>query len=297
MAIRPPAVAGLFYPAQASRLRADVDALLDAAVGPALPPKALIAPHAGYIYSGSTAACAYASLRSRQGEIAHVVLLGPCHRVSLPGIALPKATRFATPLGETPVWAEGAARAARLPAVVTSAEAHAEEHSLEVQLPFIQRVLGAVDVLPLAVGWADASLVAAVLASVWGGAETVVIVSSDLSHYLPYADARRRDGETIRQILALAGPLAFDQACGAAPVNGLLLAGSAHGLRPRLFKACNSGDTAGDKNRVVGYAAIGFYNGPDSENNGNGLNDASTDNHDFANWGGLDDNDSHDNAV
>jgi len=258
MSVRPPAVAGLFYPGDPAVLRDDVDALLaavEAASGAT--PKAVVAPHAGYVYSGSTAASAYAALR-QAAPVDHVVLLGPTHRVGVDALALPGVDALATPLGEVPVWAEGVAATAALPQVVVSARVHAEEHSLEVQLPFVQRVFPGVPVLPLAVGWVTPQQVAEVLEAVWGGPETVIIVSSDLSHYHEYGEARRIDHVTIEQILGLAGPLDHEQACGATPVNGLLLAAQRHGLAPRLLGACNSGDTAGDRRRVVGYAAVAF---------------------------------------
>ncbi|MDR0415811.1 MAG: AmmeMemoRadiSam system protein B [Propionibacteriaceae bacterium] len=283
MTTRPPAVAGLFYPGQPAALAAAVDALLAAVPAPAPPPPAFVAPHAGYVYSGSTAALAYAAVRARRDEIAHVVILGPTHRFGLPAIALPAADRFATPLGDVPVWADGAARVAGLPQVAVSAPAHAEEHSIEVHLPFLQRTLADFDVLPLAVGWVSDAAVAEVVEAVWNPADTLIVASSDLSHYLPYDEARRRDEATLRQLLDLAGPLDHDQACGATPVNGLMTAAgrgclgppgpadgppaSAPGLTPRLLGACNSGDTAGDRARVVGYAAVGFYPSADTAAN------------------------------
>jgi AmmeMemoRadiSam system protein B len=262
MRVRPPAVAGTFYPDDPDVLRTTVDGLLQGAEGQGLPPKALIAPHAGYAYSGPMAALAYAPLLTRPQHIRHVVLLGPCHRTGLPGLALPGADALATPLGEVSVWAEGVALAGGLSQVVTSAAVHAYEHSLEVHLPFLQRTLRGFDVLPLAVGWAPSEDVAAVIDLVYGGPETLIVVSSDLSHYHSYADARRRDQATLGQILALDGRLDPEQACGAHPVNGLLVAAVHHGLRASLVGSCNSGDASGDRRRVVGYAAVRF-DGPD----------------------------------
>jgi len=221
-------------------------------------PKALIVPHAGYIYSGPVAASAYAQLADLRGRIRRVVLLGPTHRVYVRGLALPEAERFATPLGEVPLDREGMQRLAGLPQVTTSAAAHQMEHSLEVQLPFLQQVLGDFQLLPLAVGEATAAEVAEVLEQVWGGDETLIVVSSDLSHFLPDEEARKVDGRTVDAILALDSHLSHEQACGATPVNGLLLAAKRHGLRAVKLDVCNSSDTAGDPDRVVGYAAFAF---------------------------------------
>ncbi|MDR1427310.1 MAG: AmmeMemoRadiSam system protein B [Bifidobacteriaceae bacterium] len=265
MAIRPPAVAGMFYPDDPEVLRAQVDGLLDAAGLPGPPPKAVIAPHAGYQYSGSIAALAYATLRAAADRIEHVMLLGPCHRVGIAALALPGVEAMATPLGDVPVWADGVERASALNQVTVSSAVHAQEHSLEVHLPFLQRTLTSFDVLPLAVGWVDPTAVAEVLDAAWGGPETLVVVSSDLSHYHPYADAQRRDRATLTRILALDGPIGPDQACGAMPVNGLIVAAARRGAIPSLMGACNSGDTAGDHSRVVGYAAVRFDEPPTSE--------------------------------
>ncbi|MBI2748474.1 MAG: AmmeMemoRadiSam system protein B [Burkholderiales bacterium] len=260
--LRRPAVAGSFYPGQAPVLARDVRALLEAAQAEAAPharvPKALIAPHAGYIYSGSTAAQAYAQLAPARTVIRRVVLLGPVHRVPVRGLALSGATHFATPLGEIPVDLAAITQLQDLPQVVVSPQAHALEHSLEVHLPFLQLALDDFQLVPLAVGDASPQEVAQVLQRLWGGPETLIVVSSDLSHYLPYAKARLTDQATVNTILHGRPTLNHEQACGATPVNGLLLAAQQHGLRPRLLGLCNSGDTAGDHARVVGYAAVAF---------------------------------------
>lgn len=259
--VRPAAVAGSFYPAQADVLARDVARLLDAArVVPSwpAPPKALIVPHAGYIYSGCIAAAAYAALAPWSRTVRRVVLLGPVHRVAVRGLALPGAEAFATPLGEVPLDQAAVAAIASLPQVVTSPAAHALEHSLEVQLPFLQAVLSDFALLPLAVGDATAAEVAEVLQAVWGGPETLIVVSSDLSHFLPYATAQARDRDTVHRILQLQGPLDHQQACGGTPINGLLLAARQRHLEPQLLGLCNSGDTAGDRQRVVGYASLAF---------------------------------------
>lgn len=259
---RPPAVAGSFYPGQGEALGREVGALLaaaatDEASGPV--PKALVVPHAGYIYSGPIAAAAYARLAPWRARLRRVVLLGPVHRVPVRGLALPGAAAFATPLGEVAIDQEAVAALAGLPQVVVSPAAHAHEHSLEVQLPFLQSVLADFRLVPLAVGDATPEEVAEVLERLWGGPETLILVSSDLSHYLPYREAQAVDRETVDRILTLDGPLIHHQACGGTPINGLLLAARRHGLRPRLLDLRNSGDTAGDRSRVVGYAAIAFH--------------------------------------
>jgi MEMO1 family protein len=261
--VRPPAVAGLFYPGQPESLRATLDALLGEAMHIAAPNanrslKVLIVPHAGYVYSGPVAAAAYAQLRAQRARIKRVVLLGPTHRVAIRGVALPETDRFATPLGIVDLDRDLLARIARLPHVVRSEAAHSAEHSLEVQLPFLQAVLDEFKLVPLAVGnIADRDL-AAVLDEVWGDDSTLIIVSSDLSHYHNYRDARSIDRATVERILALADGLDHEQACGATPINAALAVARRAGLRPRLLAMCNSGDTAGDRKRVVGYCSVAF---------------------------------------
>lgn len=260
--IRPPAVAGAFYPGNAATLAADVRALL-AGARPRTEgqPKAIIAPHAGYIYSGPTAAAVYSLLAPWKESIRRVVLLGPTHRVPVRGLAIPGTAAFATPLGPVAIDRDALALLADLPQVVTSDAAHAQEHSLEVHLPFLQSVLGDFQLVPLAVGHASPSAVAEVLERLWGGPETLIVISSDLSHFLPYSAAREIDDSTCRRILHLDTNIDPEEACGAFPINGLLLAARHHGLRPQLVEHCNSGDTAGDKSRVVGYGAFAFYAG------------------------------------
>lgn len=258
--IRPAAVAGLFYPDDPAELHRTVASLLARAQASARvrQPKAIIVPHAGYVYSGPVAASAYAPLAALRGRIRRVVLLGPTHRVYVRGLALPGVERFATPLGEIALDRAGVQTLSRLPQVVTSAAAHQLEHSLEVQLPFLQEVLGAFELLPLAVGDASAEEVAEVLEAVWGGDETLIVISSDLSHFLPSSLARQVDRGTADAILAMNPHLNHEQACGATPVNGLLKAAKRHGLRPVELDLRNSADTAGDLERVVGYAAFAF---------------------------------------
>lgn len=259
--VRPPAVAGAFYPGDAESLAVEVASLLQEAGRGAADgtlPKAVVVPHAGYIYSGPVAASAYARLQAARGRVRRVVLLGPCHRVAVRGLALPGVSAFATPLGEIPIDREAADAARQLPQVTVSEPAHAFEHSLEVQLPFLQAVLGEFALLPLAVGDATAEDVAAVLERLWGGDETLIVISSDLSHYLPYDIARRVDSVTARAILAMQHTLDHSQACGATPLDGFLLAAKRRGLAAELLDLRNSGDTAGDRSRVVGYAAFAF---------------------------------------
>ncbi|MCX7627380.1 MAG: AmmeMemoRadiSam system protein B [Methylophilaceae bacterium] len=257
MNVRPAAVAGLFYPGEAATLSRAIHAMLSRAAGPALHPKALIAPHAGYVYSGPVAASAYALLKPYADAIRRVVLLGPTHRVAVRGLALPGADAFDTPLGRVDVDLDAVRRIADLPQVTVSPQAHALEHSLEVHLPFLQSVLTDFKLLPLAVGLASAEEVAEVLEPLWGGEETLIVVSSDLSHYLPYEVAQRVDAATAEAILH-GRPVSHEQACGGTPVNGLLLAARRHGLTPHLLDLRNSGDTAGPRDQVVGYAAFAF---------------------------------------
>ncbi len=249
----------MFYPAHPAELEGDIDAMLDAvSVPPAEPPpKALIVPHAGYVYSGPIAASAYARLRRASSSIRRVVLLGPAHRAYVRGLVLPDAEAFETPLG--PVRLDTMAMAQlRLP---RSEAAHAREHSLEVQLPFLMRVLPRFELVPLAVGEASTDEVAGVIESLFGGPETLIVVSSDLSHYLPYGRARDVDARTAERVLALGPALHHDEACGATPINGLLLVARRRGLRPVLLDLRTSGDTAGGRAEVVGYGAFAFFEG------------------------------------
>ena len=257
--VRPAAVAGAFYPSSAEKLGRDVDAMLAAATPRPLRPKALVAPHAGYVYSGPIAASAYKLLENLKPKPTRVVLLGPAHTVGFHGIALPAVDALHTPLGNVPVDSELEFEALKFPFVMDEARAHAREHSLEVHLPFLQRALGEFTVLPLCVGHASPDDVADLLEALWGGPETLIVVSTDLSHYLPYSEAQRVDQETVESILALdADALEGERACGTHPLSGLLVAARRKGLEPTLLDLRNSGDTAGDKSRVVGYASFAF---------------------------------------
>lgn len=260
--LRNPAVAGLFYTGQPDDLRAEVEGLLAEAraaeAGCDLPvrPKAIIAPHAGYQYSGPIAASAYAAVASLAGEVERVVMFGPGHRLGFAGLARSRADAFLTPLGAVPVDQTALASLADLPQVHVLERAFDGEHCLEVQLPFLQVLLGDFSLVPLLVGSASETEVAGVMERLWGGPETLIVISSDLSHYLPYAAARALDARTSAAICALHGEaIGPEQACGRAPILGLLAAARARGLTARLLDLRNSGDTAGPRDRVVGYGA------------------------------------------
>lgn len=256
-AVRKAAVAGSFYPREPSELTKSLDAMLANAPAQALHPKALVVPHAGYVYSGPIAASAYAQLKGR--PIRKVVLVGPAHFVAVPGLALPAADALETPLGVIQVDPELSAKVLALGYVKKSEPAHQREHSLEVQLPFLQRVLGEFTVLPLAVGRSTGTEVAGVLEAVWGKDETLILISTDLSHYLPYLAAQQMDGVTAKQVVALDyEELEHDQACGATGLKGLLEIAKKRGMKGTQLDLRNSGDTAGDKSRVVGYGAWAF---------------------------------------
>jgi len=255
--IREAAVAGSFYPADPGELQSMVRRLLDAAPAgqEGAAPKALVVPHAGYVYSGPVAASAYAPLREHQQRYRRVLLLGPAHRMAFLGLAASSADAFQTPLGEVALD-RASLDTLQHPAVLTIDAAHRSEHSLEVQLPFLQCVLNSFRLLPLLVGDAHAEEVAAVIERLWGGPETLVVVSSDLSHYLRYEDARDSDGRTCRAIESLDNDsISRAAACGATPLRGLLIAARRHGLRVVTLGLCNSGDVFGDRDRVVGYGA------------------------------------------
>jgi MEMO1 family protein len=268
VAVRRPAVAGRFYAADPRVLSADIDRYLAearasagvAAAAVATPaPKMLLVPHAGFVYSGPVAAHAYALLASQRGRIRRVVLLGPTHRVALRGIAAPTVDAFDTPLGRVRLDRQAIVDLFDLPQILAHDGAHETEHSLEVQLPFLQTLLGSdFTLVPLAVGHVPAQAVAAVIERLWGGDETLIVISSDLSHYLPYAQAQAIDQATVQRVLQLDPALGHEQASGATPLAAALTVARAHGLVPRLLDLRNSGDTAGDRSRVVGYCAVAF---------------------------------------
>lgn len=255
--IRPAAVAGLFYPDNAGQLSAMIKQFIAKVDEPAThAPKALIVPHAGYIYSGSVAASAYARLQAAAASIERVVLIGPSHRVAFTGLALEHADQFATPLGNIPVDTQSREQLSQLSFVDYLDEAHSQEHCLEVQLPFLQLMLNDFSLLPLVAGDASPQQVCQVLEQVWGGPETLIVISSDLSHYKDYATAQQLDRETSNHIEALEYErLGHNSACGRVPVSGLLAYARKHQLQVKTVDLKNSGDTAGDKRRVVGYGA------------------------------------------
>ena len=258
--VRPAALAGQFYPREERVLRMQITEMLAAALPleHAITPKAIIVPHAGYIYSGGVAAYAYRTLAAVREQVRRVVVLGPAHRAAVRGFVLPAAQAFSTPLGEVPLsridWLMLQARGD----VYVDDQPHAQEHCIEVQLPFLQTMLGSFSMVPILVGDASDDSVAEVLEALWGGPETLIVISSDLSHYLPYRQAQWTDRSTVDQVLELRPGISHQQACGATPVNGLLLAAQRRLLKPQLLDLRNSGDTAGDRSRVVGYASLVF---------------------------------------
>ena len=259
--VRPAAVAGQFYPADPSALSAFIEQALTEARAhlpeSAAFPKALIVPHAGFIYSGPTAAYAYALLQAT--SIRRVVLLGPSHRVPFYGLALPEEDAFRTPLGDIAMDREAIEAIRSLSIVDTYGAGHAWEHSLEVQLPFLQTMLDDFSLLPLSVGSVEFKDVAHVIDILWGDRQTLFVISSDLSHYHPYEVARSLDRETIDQMLAMRPVISHERACGATGINALLMAARERRMQIRLLDYRNSGDTAGEKDHVVGYASLALY--------------------------------------
>jgi hypothetical protein len=255
----------MFYPGNAPQLAAEVAELLEGvdSFEPRLGfPKALIVPHAGYMYSGQVAARAYDELAPARGVVRRVVLFGPSHYVAGRGLAVPLCDYFETPLGHIPIDREALRSLADLKQVVPSDPAHAQEHSLEVQLPFLQKVLGEFTLVPVSAGAATTEEVAEVLERLWGGPETLIVISTDLSHYHAYDEARRIDGATLGRIEELATDLSHEEACGATALNGFLHLCRAKGLQVLRLAACNSGDTAGGKEKVVGYASLAVFDRP-----------------------------------
>lgn len=253
--------AGLYYPRDADGLRSALQVLLGQPASP-VPrlPKALVVPHAGYAYSGSVAAAAYRTLSGpAAAAIRHVVLLGPSHRVKMRGLALPSCDCFETPCGQVRINAEARARLRELGLAGIADAPHALEHSFEVQLPFLQALLGDFDLLPIAVGIAPPEQVGRALEAVWGGPETLVVVSTDLSHHHTHAEAQALDQQTARCILERRSDLAESQACGADSLNGLMEVARHRGLQVEQLDRRTSGDTAGDSQRVVGYGSFALY--------------------------------------
>jgi hypothetical protein len=260
--VRPPAVAGVFYPLEPAELRGTITRLLaEAAAGAprGQETKALIVPHAGYVYSGAVAASAYRRLQDSAASIRKVVLIGPSHRVPMRGLAMPSVDALETPLGEIPIDGPGRQRLRELGLAGISDAAHAAEHSLEVQLPFLQVLLGEFELLPVAAGLAPPSQVARALEAVWNGPSTLIVVSSDLSHYHTSAEARQLDEQTKVSILARRSDLSEEQACGSCGINGLMEVARRKNLVVELIDQRNSGDTAGDRSRVVGYGSYALH--------------------------------------
>lgn len=255
--VQPAVVAGMFYPAEPEQLRADVRRYLQQAkVQTTTPPKALIAPHAGYIYSGPVAGNAYAQLESRSGTISRVVILAPAHRVAFSGIAYSSATLFRTPLGDVEVDLEALNSVTELAQLQQRDDAFRDEHSIEVHLPFLQETLSGFKIVPLLVGDATPAQVDELLEALWGDSETLILISSDLSHYLSYDAARKMDQEATIAIESLnPDALSYHHACGRTPVSGLLLAARRHRLKVETLDLRSSGDTAGTRDHVVGYGA------------------------------------------
>jgi hypothetical protein len=267
--VRPPAVAGRFYPAEPEKLKGTVDRFIEegkrrpsgkAEAGGTV--KAIIAPHAGYVYSGSIAGTVYARVASLRGKVNRVILIGPAHYVGFRGIAVCGADFFRTPLGDVPVDRESVAALQALPEVVALDRAHVPDHALEVQLPFLQRCLGDFKVVPLLAGNVTGERVAAALKLLWGDERTLIVVSSDLSHFLDYEEASAKDHSTAEAIEQLnAAAIESDQACGGRAIQGILQCAIDEGLQCRLLDLRNSGDTAGTRDRVVGYGAFIFLSG------------------------------------
>ncbi len=258
--VREPAVAGLFYSANPATLGEEVQRYIaQGTPSQAKSPKALIAPHAGYRYSGPVAGSAYAQLRDSTAVITRVVILAPAHRIPFGGIAYSTDTLFRTPLGSVPVDSASLREVSTLPQLRELDAAFENEHSIEVQLPFLQKILLDFSIVPLLIGDTDYTAVAEVLEKLWGGPETLIVISSDLSHYLSYRDAQEMDRKTTRAIEQLnPSGVGNHHACGRIPVNGLLLAARQRHLRATTIDVRNSGDTAGSKDRVVGYGAYVF---------------------------------------
>jgi len=258
--VRKPAVAGLFYPSEPAELREAIKVYLKMAKGSGPVPKAVIVPHAGYIYSGPIAASAYVLVRQGKNIIHRVVLMGAAHRLGFSGLAAPTFQVFQTPLGAVPIDLPSIQKISEFPQVQILDEAHEQEHSLEVQLPFLQIVLNDFQIIPLVVGDCSPDEVADVLDHLWGKKETLIVVSSDLSHYLDDESAKRIDTETSKAIekLHFEG-IETSQACGAYPMKGLLAASKRHRMKAKALDVRNSGDTAGPPDRVVGYGAYAFW--------------------------------------
>lgn len=258
--IRFPAVAGMFYPDNPAQLSKLVGSLLDQALSAKPPPKAMIVPHAGYIYSGSVAATGYARLLNRSHEYDRVIVLGPAHRYAFSGLAIPTVDAFETPLGRVYLDKKGIEKIKYHENILMDNKPHAQEHSIEVQIPFLQIAINSpFKLIPIVVGEASPLTVQEILEILWNGKKTLIVVSSDLSHYLNYDSAKQLDNETSQAIINFQPKMiSYNQACGRIPIQGLLLAAKKHNLQSEMISLRNSGDTAGPKNQVVGYGTYVF---------------------------------------
>lgn len=281
--IRPPAVAGTFYPADADLLRSEIDGLIDAALHSGIAqqetatPKAIIVPHAGLMFSGSLAALGFATVRALKDTIKRIVIIGPAHRMAFQGIALARADQFATPLGNMRCDLPALQKALALPHVQMLDDAHTLEHGLEIELPFIQRLFGEqsdIGIVPLLVSRCSPRQVHEVIEKLWGGPETLIVISSDLSHFHDYDTAKKMDNRTRAMIENFdAENIDTNDACGALPVAGMLMAARNRGMKIKTLGMRNSGDVTGDKSRVVGYGAWAVYDGKASGMGGDGEDD------------------------
>lgn len=264
---RAPAVSGLFYNDSPISLRRQVLEFLAAASSAEdrsatknSELKAVVVPHAGYIYSGPVAAFAYKEIQKEAAHFKKIVLIGPSHHVPFQGVAVPKMNTFATPLGSVSVDLSLKQIALNFSFVIENDEPHRKEHSLEVQLPFLQVALKKFSILPIVIGQASATDLTQLLYKLCTEKDVLIVISSDLSHYLPYNIAQKRDLNTIDHILHFEPEkIEYDDACGRQGIQAFLHYAQSKKLIPILFNYKNSGDTAGDKSQVVGYCSIGFY--------------------------------------
>jgi len=258
--LRIPAHAGQYYPADAGFLEKVVDEYLTDGGTVSEIPKAVIAPHAGFIHSGRIAGKAFAVWKAQEVRARRVVLIGPSHYYDFPGIALPDSTRFQTPLGEVQVdpAADDLKRKFRYVRVFEAA--HYPEHALEVLLPFLQRAVPGAKIVPLITGRTEMSQVSAVIEEIWGGADTLLVISSDLSHNHPYEIAQKVDRQTARAIVEFDfSRLTADQACAYQAMRGFLKAAIRKEMRCSLLELRNSADASGDMSLVTGFGAFHFF--------------------------------------
>jgi AmmeMemoRadiSam system protein B len=260
MNTRPAAVADMFYTGNGGQLAAQVSDFMEVEQDNRLKPKALIVPHAGFIYSGATAGHGYALVKKLAGVVKKIVLIGPCHRVWVKGLAIPGCQYFETPLGKVEIDSNSLAALAKFPQVVISNEAHQQEHSIEVQLPFLQSIFPQFQLIPMVIGEITSEALAEVLEFLWGGEETLIVISSDLSHFLDYDAAIAIDAKTSHAIENFdSDSISPEMACGSAGIKALLQVAKTKNLQVKTIQQCNSGDTAGSKDRVVGYGTYAIY--------------------------------------